>query len=43
MSGDERNGPGLRKQLGLPTFAQADDLLRTAREGAWGYEEFLTN
>lgn len=29
------------KQLGLPTFAKADDLLRTAREGALGYEEFL--
>lgn len=30
------------KQLGLPTFAQADDLLRAAREGAWSYEEFLS-
>lgn len=29
------------KQLGLPTFARADDLLRAAREGAWSYEEFL--
>ena len=29
------------KQLGLPTFAQADDLLRAAREGSWNYEEFL--
>ena len=30
------------KQLGLPTFAQADDLIRAAREGAWSYEEFLS-
>lgn len=30
------------KQLGLPTFAQADDLLRATREGAWSYEEFLS-
>ena len=30
------------KQLGLPTFARADDLIRAAREGAWSYEEFLS-
>lgn len=30
------------KQLGLPTFIKADDLLRAAREGAWSYEDILT-
>lgn len=29
------------KQLGLPAFAKADDLLRAAREGAWSHEDFL--
>lgn len=30
------------KQLGLPTFAKADDLLRAAHDGAWSHEDFLT-
>lgn len=30
------------KQLGLPTFVRADDLIRAAREGGWSYEEFLS-
>ena len=29
------------KQLGLPTFARAEEAIRLAQENGWGYEEFL--
>ena len=30
------------KQLGTPTFAKADDLVRAAKENAWSHEDFLS-